>query len=120
MDDKQIIENLKILQNKVNEINNKIKTSPYEKESRGNDNNIKYDISDLSINYVIYLSPFIFYVVLLYIIKPEFIKEEQKIDNFLSNKVLSYPLLFMYTLIFTFVTDIIILIVSLIIKGKTI
>jgi len=120
MDDKQIIKNLKTLQNKVNEINIKIKTSPYEKESQGNDNNIKYDISGSSINYLIYISPLILYVILLYIIQPEFIKEEQKIDKFLSNKVLSYPLLCMYALIFTCITDIIILIVSLIIKGKII
>ena len=120
MDDTQIIENLKTLQNKVNEINNKIKTSPYEKGLKGNNQNQNQNDSTLSINFLIYVAPFIIYIILLYKIQPEFIKEEQKIDKFLSNKVLSYPLLFMYTLIFTCITDIIILIVSLIVKGKII
>ena len=117
MDDKQIFENLKTLQNKVNEINNKIKTSPYEKEVKRDDN---INQNDLSITYIIYIVPLFIYVILLYIIQPEFIKEEKKIDNFLTNKVLSYSLLFMFALLFTFVTDIIILAFSLYINGKII
>jgi len=116
MDDKQIIENLKSLQNKVYELDNKIKTSPYENNLKNNSSNTNQNDDNTYIHYYIYIAPILVYAILLYLLKPDFIKENKQIDQYLTSRVLSYPLLIMFTLIFTFCTDIFLFISTIIYK----
>jgi hypothetical protein len=113
--DKDILVNLKTLQEKVDGISIKAKENIPLTTSEAETKTILTSLHSVPLNYLmnfLYVFIPITFFGLLYYFKPSFVMTETKIDNFLTKKEISYLQLFASTLIISLVIFFIIFIMN--------